>query len=256
MFRTPRPRFAHRLWLLLALTLALLWAHSPFTPWASSREPMWVLYDGLFYARYVLLFWWGFEALRVLFRQVRREARRSRGLAEALLLSLIAFVTLAGDNAWDSDIGLRLLAQASESALEADAIAHATDDDRRHRVGAFLFDSRRFPCGTAQPWRWLGRPFGAGTGINQALVRAGDGTPLTPYADAFRFRHLHAGWWIAYQDAHEYFTRWHANQAAGTRPDCLPGTAVATHGEGRRFIAEGQRKLATLPLDDGRNQGR
>lgn len=256
MFRTPRPRFAHRLWLLLALTLALLWAHSPFTPWASSREPMWVLYDGLFYARYALLFWWAFEALRVLFRQVRREARRSRGLAEALLLALIAALAQAGGRAYDSDAGLRLLLRASLSALEADAAAYATDDDRRHRVGAFLFDSRRFPCGSAQPWRWLGRPFGAGTGINQALVRVEAGTPLTPYAEAFRFRHLHAGWWLAYQDAHAYLTGWHADQAAGTVPACRPGAVIARHGEGRGFIAEGQRKLATQPLSDGRRQGR
>ena len=46
-----------RLWLLLPLTAAWIWASSPFAPWALSLAPLTWLYDLLYYMRYGLLAW-------------------------------------------------------------------------------------------------------------------------------------------------------------------------------------------------------
>lgn len=249
MPRPRRSRFPHRLWLLAGLSLAVVWAHSPFTPWAASRAPLWVLYDSLYYARFALGFWWLAEVLRTAFVLADDGRPGARVLARAALLGAIAAVALAGARSHDSGPGLRLLVRASQPALEAAVAARAAqsaelgpDDDRRRRIGAFLVDSRRFPCGIDQPWLWLGRAFGAGTGINLALVRAGDAVPLTPDLDAFRFWPLHGGWWLAYQDGHAYAL---GRRGAGAAPGaaCVAGIAIPSHAEGRAFVASGRAKL-------------
>ena len=68
-----------RLWILFALALAWCWASSVFTPWATDLAPRLWLYDVLYYARVLLLFWGACELLRVLLRRDWRASRQHFG---------------------------------------------------------------------------------------------------------------------------------------------------------------------------------
>lgn len=218
--------------LLLAATLAWAWAGSVFTPWALDLDHRLWLFDALYYLRFALLGWGLFEAgvaIAALAAR-RRPVRPMRALALLTTAAVVATLALQ----WgESDAGVRLAMRFSAPALAAER--GAADSDARRRVGGWIVDTRRHPCGPGQPWLWLGRPFGGGTGTSRALVQAGTEVPLTPNPDAFRFRPVAGGWWLAYQHGARYA------QGAATAGPCGPGTAVASHADGLGFIADGQR---------------
>lgn len=212
-----RPRLA----LLLLATLAWLWAASVQTPWAADRAPRLWLYDLLFYLRVVLLAWLAAEGAWLFFRQAQR-ARMALAM-----LALVAGAWLGALLYADSGPGWRWRALASRAALEA--LADAGYSDQRRRAGHVIVDTVRTPCGAHVPWLWLGRPHGAGSGINLALVRSA-GVPDTPVGGAFVFRHLGQDWWMAYENAA-------AHHAGAARRGCSPGHSVATHRAGRAHVA-------------------
>jgi hypothetical protein len=217
-----------RLWVLLAATIAWCWANSVFSPWAVDRAPRLWLYDLLFYLRFALLAWAAAEVLRIALR--RAPPRR----AEISPLALIALAVLAAQVYQHGEAGLRWKLAASNDALLA--VAGAGNSDQRRRAGHFLIDSVRTPCGPAT-WLWLGRPFGGGTGINLALVHAGERVPATPFPDAFAFWYAHADWWLAYQHGGRY------ERAVQRQPSqvaaCSAGSVLSRHRQGRAFIASG-----------------
>lgn len=218
--------------LLLAVTLGWAWAGSVFTPWALELEHRLWLFDALYYLRFVLLAWGLFEAgvaIAALAAR-RRPVRPMRALALLTTAAVVATLALQ----WgESDAGVRLAMRSSAPALAAER--GAGDSDARRRVGGWIVDTRRHPCGPDQPWLWLGRPFGGGTGTSRALVHAGDAVPVAPPGDAFRFRALGDGWWLAYQHGARY-----AEGAPASAP-CAPGTTVTSHADGLAFLVDGQR---------------
>lgn len=215
-----------RLWTLFVLGLAWCWAGSVFTPWAVDLAPRLWLYDVLFYARVLLLFWGACEGLRAL---LRRDWRAPTLVPLALLVALAVLARLYAD----SETGWRWKTAASRDALRASA--HTADHDVRHRAGHFIVDTVRHPCRDDQPWLWLGRPHGAGSGTNLALVQAGEAAPRSPMAEAFAFRPVRDGWWLAYQHAREYRR---GLAAGGVR--CAPGRVLPGHRAGRAFIDAGR----------------
>jgi len=212
---------------LTLLTGLWLWSGSVFTPWAEDLDPRLWLYDLRYYAGFGLLFWGVAEAALLLRRSRQGGEVRARRATVAGLLSLSAAAVLASAWLMHTEAGLRWRLRASAEALAPLALpAYA---DRRQRIGWFLVDTRRMPCGD-QAWLWLGRPFGGGTGINQALVHSPQTLPKSPQAAAFRFRALDAGWWLAYQRAGSY------SAAADGTMICIPGLPAASHASGLRFI--------------------
>lgn len=206
--------------ILAVLAWAWLYCSSVFSPWAESAEPRLWLYDTLIYSGFGLVLW-GVGELLVLV-----VARRARVLPLLFLLLAAA----AGTAHWllhHADIGWQWRVRLSSAALVP--YQAPVYDDRRHRVGWLLVDTQRAPC-NSQPWLWLGRPFGGGTGINRALVHSPEGVPLTPQSEAFRFVRVDGNWWMAYQHPEQY------------RPDasgsCSPGTALPSHASGRAFIED------------------
>jgi hypothetical protein len=162
---------------------------------------------------------------------LRRDRRRSTlgPLGLALVVAALAWAYA------DSETGWRWKVAASRDALRASM--DMDDHDVRHRAGHFIVDTVRHPCLDAQPWLWLGRPHGAGSGTNLALVQAGEGLPQSPLADAFAFRPLGDGWWLAYQHA----TRYRDGMAAGAADRCASGRVLHGHRDGRAFIEAGRR---------------
>lgn len=236
-----------RLWMLLAAIVAWLWAGSVSTPWAADRAPRLWLYDLLFYLRFVLLFWAAAEVLRIALHRARPR------LAEAWPLALTALVVLVAHTYQHREAGLRWKLAASHDALVA--AARAGTSDRRRRAGHFLVDSVRMPCSGQVAWLWLGRPFGGGTGINLALVHAGERAPATPFPDAFAFWRATGGWWLAYQHAGRYqramqqhVLRQHTLEQQAPRQHrspvaaCGTGTVLSRHRQGQDFIADGRRE--------------
>lgn len=223
-----------RCWLLAALTAAWAWAGSVFTPWALDLDHRLWLYDTLYYAGFALLAWGLVElALEARGRGIRR--RRVATAPPLALAALAGAAALLGD---DSAVGLRIKTLAGAEALAAERAQG--DSDARRRVGGFLVDTRRHPCSASQPWLWLGRPFGGGTGTGRALVFAGDGPPQVPFADAFRVRPVAGGWWLAYQHGAAY-ARAERDAAASPRPrPCVDAQRAATHRQGRAFIDAGR----------------
>ena len=216
-----------RLWTLCLLGLAWCWASSVFTPWAADLAPRLWLYDVLYYARVLLLFWGACEVLRGLLRRDRR--------ASALLpLALVAMVALLAYLYADSEAGWRWKVGASGDALRTSM--QARDRDVRHRAGHFIVDTARHPCRDDQPWLWLGRPHGAGSGTNLALVHAGEAAPQSPTADAFAFRAVRDGWWLAYQHAALY----QRVVTDGREEGCRPGRVLERHRNGRAFVDAGR----------------
>jgi hypothetical protein len=220
-----------RPWLLLAATVAWLWAASVYTPWAADRAPRLWLHDTLFYLRYVLLAWAAAEALHLGFHWRDRAARRTvPPLAITLILAVAAWASV------HTEAGLRLRVAASAGALGS--LATQRHHDTRIRAGHFLVDSVRTPC-PGQTWLWLGRPYGGGTGTNAALVLAPAAVPDTPRDSAFRFWQVDQQWWLAYQHAAHY----HRHAADEAASKCRPGRAVRGHRDGTRFLHDGRRAL-------------
>lgn len=146
---------------------------------------------------------------------------------------MLGAVLVAGAAGWAyarTGIGWRWRVQASTSALHA--LAARGSSDLRQRAGHVLVDTVRMPCATATPWFWLGRPHGAGSGINLALVRS-DAPPQAPFADAFRIRRLDGHWWMAYQHGARYV----ALQGTGSAAMCATPRETTSHRAGMAFAA-------------------
>lgn len=214
--------------LLLTCTLAWAWARSPLTPWAVSAEPRMWLYDLLFYAGFALLAWGLVEACGL---WVAGRRGHAIGIPACLVAAAAACGLLPFALSF-SGHGIALRAR-----LSADALARETDAGdsmRRHRVGALIVDSRRRPCG--ETWLWLGRPHGAGSGTSMALVRARGPRPLDPDPEAFRYRELGSGWWLAYQHGAKYAAR----LGRGIPARCVPAEGFVGHRAGMRFVSAGR----------------
>lgn len=227
-----------RLWTLLAATLAWFWAGSVFTPWAADIAPRLWLYDGRFYLGFVLLAWAGAEVLRLVVRRDRPPAgaRWKQGVPLAMTL-LSAAASLGYQH---TEAGLRWRIRASSDALAA--AGRAGVSNQRRRAGHFLVDSVRLPCSDAQAWLWLGRPHGAGSGINLALVRGGGVSPGTPAPDAFAFWRAVDDWWLGYQHAGRYH-RGVGQPGPGSQAACRQGRVLSQHRQGLAFVAAGRRSL-------------
>lgn len=211
---------------LFACVGAWLWLWSIHTPWAADLAPRLWLYDVLYYTRVLLVAWLLAEVALWYWHPPKR-----RRLASLLLGGSV----LAGIAGWayaQTGIGWRLRVLASASAL--DVLAAGGASDLRQRAGQVLVDTVRFPCGANTPWFWLGRPHGAGSGINLALVRS-DSTPQAPYADAFRIRRIDGHWWMAYQHG----PRYQAVQADDTQAACVVPTMAPSHRAGMGFVEAG-----------------
>jgi hypothetical protein len=227
MSRPSGRRVALRRWLLCLALPAWAWSRSTFTPWAVSRAPRLWLYDALYYLGFALLAWAIAEVALAIFQR-----RRER---PATLLPIAVAAGLASAILWWAyfESGLRMQLRASANDLHR--VAGAGPGDVRLRAGVFLIDTVRAPCAAAEPWLWLGRPHGAGTGINRALVYSGPTVPHTPQRDAYAFWPVADGWWMAYQHARR-------DLAVADTPDrCAPGRALHSHRHGMAWIADGHR---------------
>jgi hypothetical protein len=180
---------------LIICAIAWWWAMSVFTPWAPSIAPRLLLFDALYYGWFVLLAWALVEAA-IAWRRWRERGER----AYAWCLALLAVVGIA----WiyeRTDMGLQAKVRFSDAALRRSAsLPYETP---RHRAGHFLIDTVREPI-AGQPWLWLGRPYGGGTGTQRALVLVrgsgmeGSQAPLHPSGGGtYAFRHLAGEWWLA-----------------------------------------------------------
>lgn len=218
-------RIALRRWALCLALPVWAWARSPLTPWAVDREPRLWLYDALYYLGFVLLAWTAAELASAIF-----QARRAR-VRTVLPLAVAAIVALALWGWTHTGTGLRLQTQLSANALQH--AAQGGHSDTRRRARTFLIDTVRAPCAATEPWLWLGRPHGAGSGINRALVRSGDTVPKTPQHDAYAFWPVADGWWMAYQHAR------HDLASADAPGVCTTGRRLASHRQGMAWIAEG-----------------
>lgn len=211
---------------LFACVAASLWLWSVYTPWAADLAPRLWLYDVLYYTRVLLVAWLLAEVARWCWHPSKR-----RRLASLLLGGTV----LAGIAGWayaQSVVGWRLRVRASAPALNALAAGGASD--LRQRTGHVLVDTVRFPCNAGTPWFWLGRPHGAGSGINLALVRSDD-RPQAPYADAFLMRRIDGRWWLAYQHG----PRYQALQAHADASHCNVPATTPSHRAGMRFVRRG-----------------
>lgn len=216
---------ALRIGALLACVAAWLWLWSIYTPWAKDLAPRLWLYDLLFYARVVLVAWVLAECALWFWRPAQR------GTLASLLLGATLLAAIGGWAYAQSGIGWRW--RVLDSAAALDAVAAQGRSDLRQRAGHVLVDSLRFPCDAATPWFWLGRPHGAGSGINLAVVRS-DAMPQAPFAAAFRVRRLDGRWWMAYQDGATY----HALQGDTAAAACGTLQAAASHRAGMAFIGQ------------------
>ncbi len=211
---------------LFACVTAWLWLWSIYTTWAADLAPRLWLYDVLYYARVLLVAWLLAEVALWCWRPSKRRRLAS------LLLGGSVLMGIAGWAYAQTGIGWRLRVLASTPAL--DALAAGGASDLRQRAGQVLVDTVRFPCSASTPWFWLGRPHGAGSGINLALIRS-DSTPQAPYADAFRIRRIDGRWWMAYQHG----PRYHAVQVDDTQAACVVPTMTPSHRAGMSFVEAG-----------------
>ena len=211
---------------LSACIAAWLWLWSIYTPWAADRAPRLWLYDVLYYARVLLVAWLLAEVALWWWHPSKRRRLAS------LLLGGSVLAGLAGWAYAQAGIGWRVRVLASAPALEALAAGGASD--LRQRAGHVLVDTVRFPCSAGTPWFWLGRPHGAGSGINLALVRSDD-TPQAPFAGAFRIRRIDGHWWMAYQHGANY----HALQSDAAAAACSTSAEATSHRAGMAFVEAG-----------------
>ena len=170
---------------LAAVIASWWWASSVFSPLAASMAPRMWLYDTLFYLRFVLLAW---AMVAVGVALGRRRTRDLSWFALPLCVAGLAWIYETTES------GLRFKVRASASALSRSATWPY--DTPRHRAGHFIIDTVRMPV-DGQPWLWIGRPFGGGTGTGRALVRSGEVAPTPPDANPYRTRPLADGWWMA-----------------------------------------------------------
>lgn len=205
---------------------AWLWLWSIYTPWAADLAPRLWLYDVLYYARVLLVAWLLAEVALWCWHPAKRR------LGASLLLGGTILAGIAGWAYAQTGLGWRLRVLASAPAL--DALAAGGASDLRRRAGHVLVDTVRFPCSATTPWYWLGRPHGAGSGTNLALVRS-DQAPQAPYAAAFRIRRIDGRWWMAYQHG----PRYHAQQAQPDASGCVATGSLPSHRAGMRFIQRG-----------------
>lgn len=217
-----------RLTALLLLSLAWLYSKSVFAPWAESAEPRLWLYDTLLYSGFALYAWGLLEALRLGIIVRRRPERRRALVVPLLLLACAALVGLSHQLLHRSGTGWDLRVAWSGDALQSFQTPAYSDD--RQRVGWLLVDTVRTPC-EIEPWLWLGRPFGAGSGINRALVFSPGSVPLTPHPSGIAFMAVNERWWMAYQNPERYYGE------PGLAADaCQPGQELDSHRQGERFI--------------------
>lgn len=216
-----------RLYLFLTLFLLWLWANSIFAPWAESLDPRLWLYDLLFYARFVLLFWGVCELLFACRQIWNRETSKRYVFANILMIGIAALSTSAYLYLMYTGDGFRLRVKLSSSALAT--LQQPGFSDQRERVGWFLIDNRRQPC-TEESWLWLGEVYGGGTGNNLALVHSRSNSPKTPVLEAFRFWPLSGEWWLAYQNPERYYKQLEVSKS------CVEGRIVVTHEQGMEFI--------------------
>jgi len=236
----PSPHRRLRLALLGLLGVVQTWSLSIVSPWAADRPPRLWLYDTLVYGGVALAFW-GLAELGLLLHARRSTPpdQRPPALRPLLLPALAALLALGHHALMQTGPGYRLRARLSARVLAA--CTEPVYRDVRHRVGGFLIDTQRAPCG--QAWLWLGRPFGGGTGINLALVHSPDAPPLTPHPAAYRFLQLTDAWWLAYQNA----ARAVAHPPA---PAPVPGTTVPSHRAGMRFVEQPSPSATGFPSSD------
>ena len=222
-----RRRAALRRWLLCLALPIWAWSRSTLTPWAVDREPRLWLYDALYYLGFALLAWAIAEVALAIFQRRREQA--------ATVLPLALAASLACAIAWwtYSEGGLSMQLRASANDLHR--VAGAGQGDVRQRAGVFLVDTVRAPCAAAEPWLWLGRPHGAATGINRALVYSGPTVPYSPQRDAYAFWPVADGWWMGYQHAHRDLA------LPDTPGGCAPGRLLRSHRQGMAWITDGQR---------------
>lgn len=218
--------YTTRVALLCIIGLAWIHANTVFTPWAESMDPRLWLYDTLFYAGFVLLFWGAGEALGlvVLWRKSNRDRHI---LLPVSILAIPTLVALLFFVMHHTGTGWRWRVYLSRDALESRQLSG--NSDQRQRAGWLLIDSLRAPCGN-QSWLWLGRPHGGGTGINLALVYSPHRVPRTPRREAFRFWQVNDEWWMAYQNPVIY------QSLANAGDECTEGIPVKSHSGGIRHI--------------------
>lgn len=215
-----------RLATLFVVVAAWLWSWSIHTPWAADTAPRLWLHDLLYYLRVALVAWVLAECALWAWHPARRTWLATIALAATLLVSVAAWTYAS------TSLGLRLRVAASAAALQD--LPRQSDGLRRQRAGLLLVDALRRPCDAATPWFWLGRPHGAGSGINLAVVRS-DGLPKAPHAQAFRLRRIDAQWWVAYQNGPQY----QALQGDAAAARCTRPREAASHRAGMAFVEAG-----------------
>lgn len=223
---------AARRWGVALAALALAWAGSVYTPWAADAAPRLWLYDLAWYLRFVVLAWGLVEAGLLLRARVARGGPwRALVLAAAIGVGALLSPRSGTVLAWK--------VRASGAPLQA--YVDAGLPGRRARTGHLIVDGLSRPCAARQPWLWIGRPHGAGSGTSLALVRVDAGPALAPAGDAHRLRVLAGPWWLAYQHAarHARATR----EGNALRGVCTPAVRVSGHRHGLDFVEAGWREL-------------
>ncbi len=204
-----------------------MWASSIFAPWVTSTDPKLWLYDILFYARFILLFWGVLELLYAWQQLRNKSVLRKPAIASTAVVGIAALIVSAYVYLMHTGNGFRIRVDMSVGKLRA--LQKPDFADRRQRAGWFLIDTQRRPCDD-QSWLWLGQPHGGGTGTNLALVYSKNAVPKTPIIEAFRFWRVSDHWWLAYQNPQSYNA--HINDVAV----CIEGKIVETHDQGMEFI--------------------
>ena len=227
-----RRHSAARRWGVALAALALAWAGSVYTPWAADTVPRLWLYDLGWYLRFAVLAWGLVEAGVLLHARVAR-------ISAWLPLAVAAAVAISALAAPRSGAVLALQVRASEARLQA--VVDAGAPGRRARAGHLIVDGLSLPCDARQPWLWIGRPHGGGTGTSLALVRVDAGTPRVPTGDAQRLRPLTGRWWLAYQHAARHVRAGDMTSRAA----CVRASKVSSHRQGLDFVEAGWREFET-----------
>lgn len=223
---------AIRRWGVALAALVLAWAGSVYTPWAADAAPRLWLYDLVYYLRFAVLGWGLVEAGLLLRGPV---ARIGRWVPLAIAASIAVAAAVAPRS------GPALAARVRASAAPLRALVDGEAPGRRARAGHLIIDGLSRPCDARQPWLWIGRPHGAGSGTSLALVHAPEAPPQVPAGDAHRVRPLTGPWWIAYQHAARHVRATGGGRALRTA--CTPAARVSGHRQGLDFVDAGWREL-------------